>query len=116
MKKPVPIPLKVVEIVQITPNMQRLVLKGDELVNFPKDCEGSYIKFLFNQAGGTDLSLVAQGQQPIMRTYTIRRFSRTNRTIEVDFVRHFSNDLTSGFATRWATSAQVGDAVTIAGP
>lgn len=116
MKKPAPVQLTVVTSVQVTPNMQRLVLKGEELANFPEDCEGSYVKFLFNQAGGTDLNLVEQGQRPVMRTYTIRRFSRDKCTIEVDFVRHLSNDLSSSFATRWAITTQMGDTINVAGP
>ncbi|MCF2948045.1 siderophore-interacting protein [Paraglaciecola aquimarina] len=116
MKKPAPLQLTVLDSIQVTPNMQRLVLKGDGLVNFPEDCSGSYIKFLFNQAGGPDLSLLGSGQRPSMRTYTIRGFSKANRSIEVDFVRHLSNDLTNGFAARWAINAQVGDTINIAGP
>lgn len=116
MKKPAPVQLTVEDSTQVTPNMQRLVLKGDGLVNFPDNCEGSYIKFLFNKEGGADLSQVPQGERPEMRTYTIRRFSAVKRTIEVDFVRHLSDDLTSGFATRWAMSTKVGETVNIAGP
>ncbi len=108
--------LTVVDSQQVTPNMQRLVLKGDELVNFPNNCEGSYIKFLFNKEGTTDLSQLNSGERPVMRTYTVRRFSAENRSIEVDFVRHLSTDLQSGFATRWAMSAQIGETVNIAGP
>ncbi|MBU2871883.1 siderophore-interacting protein [Colwellia sp. E2M01] len=116
MKKPAPLQLTVENSTQVTPNMQRILLKGDELANFPDGCEGSYIKLLFNKEGGVDLSKLPQGERPIMRTYTIRRFSAAKCTIEVDFVRHLSDDLTSGFATRWAISAKVGEAVNIAGP
>jgi NADPH-dependent ferric siderophore reductase len=116
MKKPPPLQLSVSRTEQVTPNMQRLELKGEGLANFPDDCEGSYLKFLFNQSGDVDLSAVEQGQRPLMRTYTIRRFSRAQHTIEVDFVRHLSHDLSSGFATRWAISAQVGDTINVAGP
>jgi NADPH-dependent ferric siderophore reductase len=116
MKKPTPIQLTVVDSQQVTPNMQRLVLQSDELANFPDNCEGSYIKFLFNKAGATDLSTINIGERPVMRTYTIRRYSAANRTIQVDFVRHLSEDIQSGFATRWAMSTTVGDIVNVAGP
>lgn len=100
----------------ISPNMQRLILQGDFLADFPSDCEGGYIKLLFNEQGGTDLSTVPEGVRPVMRTYTIRRFFKDNKAIEVDFVRHISKDNASGFASRWAMAAQVGDQIEIRGP
>ncbi|WP_114765134.1 siderophore-interacting protein [Vibrio rhodolitus] len=100
----------------ITPNMQRLVLQGDVLANFPADCEGGYIKLLFNALGDTDLSSVAEGERPVMRTYTIRRFMPQENAIEVDFVRHLTADNQCGFASRWAMNAQVGDTIEIRGP
>lgn len=116
MKKPSPKLLTVVSIETITPNMQRIVLHGDALSDFPHDCDGGYIKLLFNAEGGTDLTSQQEGQRPIMRTYTIRHFDSAARTLEVDFVRHETRDLSCGFAARWAMSAQVGDCISIAGP
>ncbi|WP_261858298.1 siderophore-interacting protein [Photobacterium sanguinicancri] len=116
MKKPSPKLLTVISTEQITPNMQRLVFHSDSLADFPNDCEGGYIKLLFNSLGETDLSTVAEGERPAMRTYTVRRFSATDCTIEVDFVRHITTDLQCGFAARWAMSAQVGDTINVAGP
>ena len=100
----------------ITPNMQRLVLQGDVLANFPSDCEGGYIKLLFNQTGSTDLSSLAEGERPMMRTYTIRRFMADENAIEVDFVRHITADNQCGFASRWAMNATLGDTIEIRGP
>ncbi|UUM32344.1 siderophore-interacting protein [Vibrio japonicus] len=116
MKKPVKKRVTVVSTQTITPNMQRIVLEGDELAQFPINCEGSYIKLLFNQEGGTDISALNREERPVMRTYTIRRFSPQRKQIEVDFVRHTTNDLSCGFAARWAVSAQVGDPISIVGP
>ena len=100
----------------ITPNMQRLVLQGDVLATFPSDCEGGYIKLLFNPLGQTDLSQVMEGERPIMRTYTIRRFMAEDNAIEVDFVRHITQDSQCGFASHWAMNAQIGDDIEIRGP
>ncbi|KXI23567.1 siderophore-interacting protein [Photobacterium sanguinicancri] len=116
MKKPSPKLLTVISTEQITPNMQRLVFHSDSLADFPNDCEGGYIKLLFNSLGETDLSTVAEGERPAMRTYTVRRFSATDCTIEVDFVRHITTDLQCGFAARWAMSAKIGDTINVAGP
>lgn len=100
----------------ITPNMQRLILQGDVLANFPSDCEGGYIKLLFNQNGSTDLSSLGEDERPMMRTYTIRRFMADENAIEVDFVRHITEDNQCGFASRWAMNAQVGERIEIRGP
>ncbi len=53
----------VIDTQTITPNMQRLTLQSDAFANFPADCEGSYIKLLFDKAGSTDLSGVAEGER-----------------------------------------------------
>lgn len=108
--------LQVIKTQHVTPNLQRITLAGDELEEFPDDCEGGYIKLLFNSQGGTDLSTLNQDQQAIMRTYTIRQFCRIQATIEIDFVRHSIIDLQCGFAARWAMNATIGDTINIKGP
>jgi len=116
MNKPSPKQLTVLNSTKITANMQRITLKGAALADFSNDCAGNYIKFLFNSAGNTDLSTVPEDEKPIMRTYTIRRFSPINHTIEIDFVRHITEDLQCGFAARWAMNAKKGDIINIVGP
>lgn len=100
----------------ITPNMQRITLKSDTLSAFPSDSEGRFIKLLFNRSGGTNLNEVSAEERPVARTYTIRRFIPDQDIIEVDFVRHITQDLQCGFASRWAISAEAGDTINIAGP
>lgn len=51
-KKPQPKSLVIIKTQTITPNMQRITLQGEALGNFPLDCEGSYVKLLFNEVGG----------------------------------------------------------------
>lgn len=116
MKKPSAKMVTVTDTFSVTPNMQRLTLQGDALADFPLDCEGGYIKLLFNQVGGTDLSQQAEDSRPVMRTYTIRRFDPNKSQIEVDFVKHVTDDHQCGFAARWAMSAKKGDTICIAGP
>lgn len=117
-KKPSPKLMTVIATTQVTPNMQRITLQGEALAKFPQDCEGSYIKLIFNAEGSTDIDLatMGEGQRPSMRTYTIRSISHEKQTIDVDFVRHITHDLQCGFAGRWAANAQVGDKIYIAGP
>ncbi|OIQ26401.1 siderophore-interacting protein [uncultured Vibrio sp.] len=116
MKKPAPQQLTVIHSEKISPNMRRITLHDNELAKLPTDCEGSYIKLLFNGSGGTDLSSLQEGERPVMRTYTIRQFDPKLRTIEVDFVCHVTQDLQCGFAARWAMNATVGSTITVAGP
>ncbi|RXJ74230.1 NADPH-dependent ferric siderophore reductase [Veronia nyctiphanis] len=101
----------------ITPNMHRVTLRGEDLVSFPDDCEGGYIKFLFNKQGGTDISECIQAEQrPVMRTYTIRSYNKNQGQIDVDFVRHEIDDHSCGFAARWAQNVRAGETINIAGP
>ncbi|MBN3572323.1 siderophore-interacting protein [Vibrio neptunius] len=116
MNKPSAKQLTVQSTQTITPNMQRITLHGSELAEFPVDCVGGYIKLLFNQQGGTDLTQLGEEQRPVMRTYTIRQFDPVSCTLEVDFVRHITEDLQCGFAARWAMNTQVDDVISIAGP
>lgn len=106
----------VIKTETVTPNMQRILLQGDALANFPANCEGGYIKLLFDHSGRTDISHLEQGDRPIMRTYTIRRFDPIAATVEVDFVRHVTQDQQCGFASRWAMSVETGATIHIAGP
>ncbi|OXX61953.1 siderophore-interacting protein, partial [Vibrio sp. V10_P2A27P122] len=109
-------PLTVVGSQQISPSLQRVTLQGDSIEHFTLENEGDYIKLLFSEDGGTDLSRLTPDQRPIMRTYTIRSFDATNNRIEIDFVRHEAEDKQCGFAVRWAMHTAIGDTISIAGP
>lgn len=100
----------------ISANMQRITLQADGFADFPEHCEGSYFKFLFDAQGSTDLSQLAEGENPVMRTYTIAKFSKEESTIDVDLVRHEVTDLCCGFTARWAMNCVVGDNIYIRGP
>ena len=114
--KPQPKKATVIKTEKISANMQRVTLHVDEFKDFPEHCEGSYIKLLFNAQGSTDPSMLAEGERPVMRTYTIAEFSRSECTIDVDFVRHETSDSGCGFAARWAMNAVVGDNIYVGGP
>lgn len=116
MKKPTTRQLTVVSSEFATPNMLRVSLYSESLSDMPAECDGDYIKLLFNEQGGTDLSKISEGQKPIMRTFTIRYFDKVNKTIEIDFVKHEAQDEKSCFAIRWAANAKKGDSISIAGP
>ncbi|UJF20156.1 siderophore-interacting protein [Vibrio sp. SS-MA-C1-2] len=96
--------------------MQRVRLQGDDLTKFSLDCEGGYIKLLFTSEGSTDLSTLSEGDKPLMRTYTVRRFDPDALMIELDLVRHITTDALCGFGARWAADVKVGDNVNVFGP
>ena len=120
-KKPSPRVLTVINSTQLTENMQRITFKAEDLSNFDMETEGGYIKLLFNENGGTDLSGITEGSRPMMRTYTVRHLRQDQNELDVDFVRHHHANTvmtaeTGGFASAWAQNAMIGDTISIAGP
>ncbi|RYU70509.1 siderophore-interacting protein [Aliivibrio finisterrensis] len=120
-KKPSPRVLTVVNNLQLTANMQRITFKADDLSDFTMETEGGYIKLLFNENGGTELSEIAEGTRPMMRTYTVRNLRKEQNELDVDFVRHHHENTvmsaeTGGFASAWSQNAVNGDTISIAGP
>lgn len=119
--KPSPRVLTVLKSVQLTSNMQRITFKAEDLSDFNMESEGGYIKLLFNDNGGTDLSGIPDGTRPMMRTYTVRNLRKEQNELDVDFVRHHHANAamtaeTGGFASAWAQNAVNGDTISIAGP
>lgn len=114
--------LQVVRVEQLTPHMRRVTLGGDEMAGFPSGREGSHVKVLLPRPGQPRPVLPTPGpkgpqwpppeQRPIARTYTIRRYDSERCELDIDFVLHSNG----GPASQWATKAQPGDWVGIAGP
>lgn len=82
--------------------MLRITLGGDALKDFPQGQESAYIKLLFPQE--------SSDERPLMRTYTIRQ--QRPDEIDVDFVMHDEH----GPASAWASEAEPGDKILVAGP
>ncbi len=107
--------MTVVDRQQLTPNLVRLVLEGEEIADFSPECSGGYIKLAFdaNCQPVTD----AEGVDDItLRTYTIRSFDASKRQLSVDFVLHGDGHEHDGPASNFARSAQPGDVISISGP
>lgn len=92
--------LQVVAVDDITPRMRRVELSGPELETL-------------EHVPGQDVMLIfpRDGDRPIHRRYTIRRFDRAGPLLELNFVMHGD-----GPAARWARSAQAGSRIDVAGP
>jgi NADPH-dependent ferric siderophore reductase len=93
--------LTVLKSFDITPHMRRVQLTGDNLAEFEPRA-GQEIVLQLSDGGG----------EPARRHYTIRRFDRASKIIDVDFVLH--GHRTPGVA--WALDAKPGDRLDIRGP
>lgn len=102
MEKHVTRNLTVVKKQQITPNMLRITLGGDELKNFPEGEEGGYVKVLLKEGN-------------LKRSYTIRAFRADILELDVDFFLHGGNG-EAGPASAWATNVSIGKEINITGP
>lgn len=103
----------VAQIDDISPHMRRIVLKGDDLNDFPAGKEGAHFKAIFPQTGETVPKLGTYlGFKKWMRSYTVRRFDDQSKALTVDFA---VNDH-EGLATNWAKHAKKGDLLGVAGP
>jgi NADPH-dependent ferric siderophore reductase len=95
----------------LTPNMLRIILTGEELKDFPEGQESAYVKLLF----------VSNSDKPTKRTYTIRKFDLSSLELTLDFVVHDVNNAAlkgehSGPAISWAQNVEIGEQITIDGP
>ena len=101
--------------------MRRITLTGDDLPGFVSASFDDHIKLLVPQQKGEvpgmptlgDKGLVFPDGQPLpaMRDYTPRRYDALTNELDIDFVLQHQ-----GPATNWATAAEVGQTLGIAGP
>jgi len=113
---------EVTRVEQLTPHMIRIVVGGAGLTGLTAGaCTDHYVKILFPQAGVAypepfDLAVIREtlprDQQPLVRTYTVRRWRPEVPELWLDFVVHGDE----GIAGPWAAAAQVGDPVRFMGP
>lgn len=94
---------------QITPRVRRIIFSGEALAGFPIPRPGAHIKLFFG--ADADGSVDPKKMRSHMRTYTPRSFNPETNQLTVEFVLHGD-----GLASAWAAQAQVGDALTVAGP
>lgn len=92
--------LHVVERIQLSSALLRLVLKGD-LADYPEPQAGAPLKIW-----------VPTPEGEVARTYTVREFDRAAQRMTIDFVLHDQ----PGPACDWARQAGLGATLTISGP
>lgn len=118
--------LSVVRRETLSPHFTRVYLGGagfDDVVSAigdrPWDTD-MYIKLIFPPVGSSipddfDRSMVRTlppEQQPVLRTYTVRKVDLVNRELQVDFVVHGDE----GIAGPWAAKVEPGEVVRFLGP
>ncbi|MFA7555677.1 MAG: siderophore-interacting protein [Spongiibacteraceae bacterium] len=104
---------QVAYIEDMGPHMRRIVLRGDDLNDFPSGEESAHFKAIFPSPGQTKPKLgIYVGFKQWMRSYTVRAFNNRTKELTVDFA---VNDH-EGLATNWAKNAQPGDYLGVAGP
>lgn len=105
-RRPTPRTLIVKRSHRLTPNMLRVTIGGPELAGFPDGQVGGYIKLMLPPS--------RPDGKPTVRTYTIR--NQRSGELDIDFVLHADAKGQAGPATRWALSAEPGDAIGVGGP
>lgn len=124
--------LQVLRVQDVTDGMRRVTLGGPQLAahtadngyvvpEFRSDNFDDSIKLILPGSPGDNpvgpaqrdrkLDWPAKSSSSPRRTYTVRRFDSQHGELDVDFVLHGS-----GPATSWASQAQPGDILQIAGP
>lgn len=105
MAKPAPRQLTVLRCAQVTPNMRRITVGGENMAGFPPDQGSGYIKIMLRKPGE---------ETPMLRTYTIRHQRENPAELDIDFAMHGEGQ--GGPASTWAMQTKPGDLVTIGGP
>ncbi|GID96221.1 siderophore-interacting protein [Amorphoplanes digitatis] len=113
---------EVTRVEQLTPHMVRVVVGGAGLSGMSAgEFTDHYVKLYFPPPGTTypepfDLAVIRETmpreRQPLVRTYTVRRWLPEVPELWIDFVVHGD----AGIAGPWAAGARPGDPVRFMGP
>lgn len=113
--------LTVKQITELSPAMRRITFTGDNLAGFLSASFDDHVKLMMPEAqaekpnipvvGPKGLEFDESKPKPVMRDYTPRRYDPVSNELDIDFVLHHE-----GPATEWATHAEVGHFLGIAGP
>ncbi|MEM6806902.1 MAG: siderophore-interacting protein [Bacteroidota bacterium] len=92
--------LRVIDKKQLTSNMIRISLQGEQLRNIDWK-PGCYVKLKMPNV-----------EKQKLRTYTARSYDEKNQALDIDFAIHQP----AGLATKWAIEANIGDEIELLGP
>ncbi|MBA8827393.1 NADPH-dependent ferric siderophore reductase [Saccharopolyspora lacisalsi] len=105
---------------RITPRVVRVTLGGDELADFVDNGTDQRVKLCLPRPGQptplgrsrAEVFALPREQQPLQRTYTVRRFDPRRRELVVDLVAHEHG----GPGAAWTERVRAGDQVVAVGP
>lgn len=113
--------LTVKRITELSPSMRRITLTGDDLTGFISASFDDHVKLIVPDVQGEKPNVPVVGEaglvfeegrpKPAMRDYTPRHYNPATNELDIDFVLHHD-----GPATDWASRAEPGHFVGIAGP
>ncbi|MFZ6658277.1 siderophore-interacting protein [Undibacterium sp. TJN19] len=95
--------LTVIEVIRLTPHMQRITFHSPDLCDFESAAHDDHIKIL--------LPVLGEPGAFCRREYTPRSFDVQSQTLTIDFALH-----QTGPANDWARHARIGDRLDIVGP
>jgi NADPH-dependent ferric siderophore reductase len=95
-------PAKVVQVLEVSPRLRRIVVTGVSLFDFPEGRPGHWVK-LFLEAN--------KDRVPVGRAFTILEWDAERRRMTFDIALHCG-----GPVSQWAANARVGDRLSISGP
>lgn len=112
--------VRVKSVVELTPNMRRIVLGGDALAGFRSLAPEDHVRLFFPRPGEAEPvlpeltplgRLAGLIKKPVSRDYTPRAFREQELELDVDFFLHGG-----GPASNWAAEAKPGDVLGVGGP
>ena len=108
--------VQVVRVTELSPRMRRITFGGEQLQGFTSLAADDHIKLLFartaeEQRRIDDLLAGRDGQRPLSRDYTPRRYDPQRNELDIDFVLHGD-----GPAASWAQQARPGQQLYMTGP
>lgn len=119
-----PIRIRLLEVKRTTdlsPSMRRITLTGEDLAGFLSASFDDHVKLMVPETvdekpniptvGAAGLVFAEDKPRPDMRDYTPRRYDPASNELDIDFVLGHP-----GPATRWASQAEPGHFLGIAGP
>ncbi len=115
MSKPQKRLLTVLEREDLSNNLRRFVLGGPNLEGFTENQESGYVKLNFSASDGSPIDSESAAEHITdlrVRSYTIRAHYPEAKRLVLDFALHGDG----GPASAWATRAQPGDRILVAGP
>ena len=95
-------PVKVVEVLEVSPRLRRIVVTGVTLFDYPDGRPGHWVKLLLEGSNEGD---------PAGRAYSVREWDAEHRRMTFDIALHCGGPM-----SQWAANARVGDRLSISAP